>query len=354
MKKKIFKYVIEYAIVLLLIALYTYMVVGVLSSATNLIYAIGFCVFGFIITIFLSSLVHELGHVIFGLISGLKLHSLTVLFIKITFSKGKFPKIKFVFPNDFGATEFLPKTREKYYGKLCVSALGGLIFSVVYLAVGIVFLYLGNFITCCFFGITFPITAYILLINLIAFDETCDGYLIFTYLASGKTKKIISNCLTALCDIILGVQPKDLDSRLLAEFTKDCDVYSVRIIYLRYLAYFKRDLDRATKELLTVCDSQKLTEEFYMLIFKELFYCALIKNDEDYINANAEEAVNYLSYEMHATDYRIHATYRAYIGDKDWAKLLIKSGEENLPKFLEKGIAKAELDALSELKEKIN
>ena len=88
-------------------------------------------------------------------------------------------------------------------------------------------------------------------------------------------------------------------------------------------------------------------------IFKELFYNALVNNDEDYIKANAEEAINYLSYEMHATDYRIHATYRAYIGDKEWAKLLIKSGEENLPKCLEKGIAIAELSALEELKEKI-
>ncbi len=353
MKNKIFKYVLEWVLIISLLLLYVNMFINVLSSSTNLIESIGLCVLGVLVTIILSSLAHELGHVVFGIIAGLKLHSLTVLFVKLTFTKGKFPKIKFVMPVDFGATEFLPKKKDKYYGKLCISALGGLIFSLAYLALGVVFLYVGNYYTVCILGITFPITAYILLINLIAFDETCDGYLLFTFLAGGKTKRIISNCLTAICNIILGVEPKDLDSRLLAEFTKDCDIYSVRIIYLRYLAYFRRDIERANKELLMICDSQKLTEEFYMIIFKELFYTALIKKDEEYIKANAEEAVNYLSYELHPSDYRIHATYRAYIGDNDWAKLLVKSGEENLSKFTEKGIATAELDALSELMAKL-
>ncbi len=353
MKKQTVKYVLEWVIILSLLTLYAFMLIEVIASSTNLIYAIGLCSLGLIITVILSSLVHELGHVVFGLISGLKLHSFTVLFLKITFSKGRFPKIQFIFPNDFGSTEFLPKTNEKFYGKLCISALGGLIFSLIYLVVGILFLYLGNYFTVCFFGITFPITAYILLVNLIAFDETCDGYLLFSFLAGGKNKRIISNCLTAISNVILGVEPKDLDSRLLAEFTKECDIYSVRIIYLRYLAYFRRDIERARKELLCICDSQKLNEEFYMLIFKELFYTALVNKDDDYIKANQEEAVNYLSYEMHASDYRIHATYRAYIGNKDWAKLLIKSGKENLEKFIEKGITIAEFDALSELETKI-
>ncbi len=354
MKKKFFSKLLEWALTLSLLGLYAFMLVEVLTKTENLIFTIGLCVLGLIITVFLSSLAHEIGHLIFGIFAGLKLYSIMVLFIKLTFKKGKFPKIQFVLPIDFGSTDFLPKTREKYYKKICVSALGGLIFSALYLIMGVTFIYVGNYFTYLAFGITFPITAYIILVNLIPFDESSDGYLLFSAISGGQIKRIIDNCLTAIADITLGIQPKDLDSRLLAEFTKDCNAYSVRVIYLRYLAYFRRDRERAVKELISICDSQKLNEEFYILIFKELFYDALLKKDDDYIKANQEEAVNYLSYEMHASDYRIHATYRAYIGDKDWAKLIIKSGEENLENFIEKGIAIAEIDALNELKAQLN
>ena len=91
MKKKILKYVIEWILILSLLALYAFMFIDVLDSSTNVIYTIGLSALGILITIFLSSLAHELGHVVFGLFSGLKLHTITVLFIKLTFfDKGKY------------------------------------------------------------------------------------------------------------------------------------------------------------------------------------------------------------------------------------------------------------------------
>ena len=354
MKKQIFKQILEWVIVLLLLAVYSVMVIDVIRLSENILYSIGITVLGLIITLVLSSIIHELGHVIFGVIAGLKLRSFTILFLSFRFDLGRLPRIKFVAPIDFGSTEFLPKNRDKYAKKLFISAIGGLAFSLLYLAMGIAFTFIDNYFTYCVFGITFPITAYIILVNLIPFETSSDGYLVFSWIAGGKIKRIIENSMTAIADVYLGVEPKDLDSRLLAEFTKDYDIYSVRIIYLRYLAYFRRDGERAIQELLAICDSQRLNEEFYILVFKELFYNAILKKDDAYIKANQEEAVNYLSYEMHPIDYRIHASYRAYIGDLEWAKLLIKSGEENLENHIEKGVAKAELEVLAELKSKFN
>ena len=354
MKRKVIKQVLEWTIIILLFALYAFLVVDAVASSENVIYTIGFCALGLIITVFLSSLVHELGHLIFGLLAGLKIRSITVLFIKFTFKSKRFPKIQFVMPNDFGLTEFLPRTSRGFAKKICISAIGGLVFSTLYLAMGIAFMYVGNYFTYCVFGITFPITAYIILVNLIPFDETSDGYLIFTLMAGGKLKRVIENSLTAIADVMLGVEPKDLDSRLLAEFTSECDVYSVRVIYMRYLAYFRRDRERAVKELISICDSQKLNEEFYMIIFKELFYNAILNSDDAYVKANAEEAINYLSYEMHPIDYRIHASYRLYSGDYDWANLIVKAGEDKITSFEERGICTAELDYLKDIKSQLD
>ena len=303
---------------------------------------------------FLSSLVHELGHLIFALFSGLKIYSFTVLFLRIEFKEKKLPKISFVLPENFGDIQMLPKKAEGFSKKVFLSTVGGAVFSFLYLVFGIAMLFVGNYYTYCIFGITFPITAYILLVNIIPFSEDSDGGLLFNMLAGGKFKKIIENSLNATAHILLGVEPKDLDSRLLAEFTNECDIYSVRIIYLRYLAYFRRDIERAQKELISICNSEKLDEYFYMTIFKELFYNAIIRKDEDYIKANSEEAVNYLSYENHPSDYRIHALYRLYTNEVEWAKLIINEGEKKLLNYAEKGVVLQELDCLKEIKSQIN
>ncbi len=344
----------EVLIVCVLLTLYAFLIKDVIVLSGNKILSIALCFAGIIITLFLSSLFHELGHLVFALFAGLKIYSFTVLFLQIQFRPKKFPKIKFVLPANFGDTGLFPKKVEKFSKKVFISTIGGVVFSLIYLAFGIISLYLGDYYTYCIFGITFPITAYIILVNVIPFTEDSDGGLLFNMLAGGKFKRIIENCLNATASVMLGVEPKDLDSRLLAEFTSDCDIYSVRIIYLRYLAYFRRDSERGVKELISICNSEKLDEYFYMAIFKELFYNALINKDDEYIKANCEEAVNYLSYELHPSDYRIHATYRLYTGEVEWAKLIVKEGEDKLPTFIEKGIVLQELDCLNDVKSQLN
>lgn len=354
MKSKTLKRVIELLIICLLLTLYAFLIKDVIVLSGNKILSIAICFVGFIATIFLSSLFHELGHLVFALFSGLKIYSFTVLFFKLEFRTKKLPKIRLVFPNNFGDLELLPKKAENFSRKVFVSTLGGAIFSLIYLAFGITMLYVGSYYAYCIFGITFPITAYIILVNVIPFSENSDGGLLFNMLAGGKLKKVIENSLNATANVILGVEPKDLDSRLLAEFTQECDIYSVRIIYLRYLAYFRRDGERAIKELITVCDSERLDEYFYATIFKELFYNAVINKDDAYVKANCEEAVNYLSYESHPSDYRIHAVYRLYTNEVEWAKLIVNEGEKKLPNFAEKGIVKQELECLKDIKLQFN
>ena len=289
-----------------------------------------YSILGLLLTSILAPLIHELGHLISGVICGFKLRSFTIGFLKLSF-KNKF-KISLVKPNLFGETAMLPKSTNNYSKKLRITVFSGLIFSLALMLVQMTVLFLCKDLTLVLlFGLPYHLSTYLLVMNLIPFSETSDGYLLFTYYVKGGIyKEIIDNALSVSAEIYLGTRPESVSSHLLTEFSPKYDYYSVLLKYYRYLAFLCRDEDFAFKVLFDISDLDKIPESLYETVYKELFFASIVRGDDNFIRNNEDIVIGYLEKEESPSDYRIHATYRMYKGDGDWARLIVKSGLKNL------------------------
>ena len=159
-------------------------------------------------------------------------------------------------------------------------------------------------------------------------------------MSGGEERVIIDNYFKAVSSLYSGVEPCDLDSSLLVRYD-GINGYSVNIRYLRYLAYVKSDEERALKELREISDLSEISS-LNDEIFEELFFNALLLNDKKFIKLHEVEAVAVFENAVRPQTYRVHASYRIWSGEKDWAKLILKSGLEFCKSYAVKGIAKSE------------
>lgn len=354
MKNKTLK-IISYALIVLVpLVLYLYQFFSLYAVYKNYTAElILYSLLGLVITLFIASLVHELGHIIVGKACGLKVAVIKILFLNFSF-EDKF-KLSLCNPINFGETTLLPKTQENYSKKVVKSAIGGLSFSLVYMLIGMMLVaFCKNVSIVLIFGISYHLSAYVLLINLVPLNEESDGFLVFNYFFKSESERfIIDNALNSTAQIMCGVQPKDLDSRLLTEFPLKVGYYSVVIKYYRYLACLWRDEERAFKELFEISDLDKISYSLYEDVYKELFYSSIIMKDENFIKNNKDVVIGYIEKESSPVDYRIHASYRIYTGEKEWAKMIINSGISNLEKQAKYGNASYEIELLKRLKESV-
>ena len=342
MKRHKVKDIVNGLTALLCVALLVFLVVNLITVYPDKIIEIIISVLvGAVVTIFINSVIHELGHVLFGAIAGLKVYSVQFLNLFIGIENGKF-KIKFKpLASELGETVLLPKNTQNVAKKFVISSVGGLLFSLLLIiAQVLIVLLVDNAIIEAGLGATFPITAYVFLINLFPLFENNDGCLVYNYLAGGERKVVLENYYKCVALLVGGTEPSELDGALLLRYD-GCDGYHAYIDYLRYLAYVKNDEESAIKELRKLSDLSKvayLNDE----IFEEMFFASIILNDDKFIKAHAEEAVEIVSLQERPQSYRIHASYRIYNGEGDWAKLILESGIKYCDTYAIKGIATAE------------
>ena len=342
MKKSRLKLIINGLTAGLCVIVFAYLSVNLLtadlSNAFKILISI---VLGVILIYLLNSIIHELGHLLAGVIVGLKFNSIQFLWLYIGKQNGKL-KVKIKNTNgEVGVTELIPKNKEKVLEKYVLSAIGGLIASFLLMTAQILICLLSkNLIVYAGFGITFPITAYILLINVFPTFENNDGYLIYTYLQGGENKKVCQNYYEATALLYMGCEPSELEASLLIDYQVESE-YTVGIRYLRYLAYIQNDEERALKELRKISDLSKFTslrEE----VFEELYFSALTIGDDKFVKTYEQEAVRIFEKEQRPQSFRAHAVYRIKNGETDWAKLILKSGIEFCKTYAVKGVAKSE------------
>ncbi len=299
---------------------------------------------GIALTLFLAPLAHELGHLTVGLFCGFRVVSFTFLFIKFQFYK-KF-KISLVKPYAFGETALMPKTSNDYPKRLRATTMGGVIFSVAYMLLGMMVVFLSTDLRLVLlFGISYHISTYVLLLNVLPFKSDSDGVILFSYsLKGGVYLEMMNNVLSAEAEVMCGVEPKDLSAKLLTEFQVSYDYYSVMLKYLRYIAFLWRDEESAFKELFDISDLDQIPESLYETVYKELFFASVVRGDEAFVKAHEEIVVGYLEGDDSPSNYRIHAAYRAYRGDGEWAKIIISSGLKEISPIT--GLDKYELRLL--------
>jgi hypothetical protein len=167
-----------------------------------------------------------------------------------------------------------------------------------------------------------------------------DGWLVYTCLAGGEEYEIMRAAYQATAMLYDGVEPENLDSSLLVNYNEFSD-FSVKIRYLRYLAYLSRDEERAVKELYAISDLSLLGSGMDK-VFKELFFAAILLKDSRYVETNRGRAVELFEMELSPQDFRIHAALRISDGDNEWAKLILQSGIKFCDGYFVSGIAKSE------------
>ncbi len=347
LKVLMFSVLITITFVAYLVHFVSFMVVYSNRWADVLLYSF----LGLIITLLLAPLFHELGHLIVGLCCGFKVVSFTISFIKLTFYK-KF-KISLVRPYYFGETVFIPRTPKNYPNKLKYTTAGGVLFSAIYMLMGMFIVVLLNDIDylkiVLTFGISYHVSAYVLLINVLPFKSDSDGVILFaTSLKDSVYIEMMNNVLYAEAEIMCGVEPKDISAKYLTEFYVSYDYYSVMLKYLRYLAFLWRDENSAFEELFEISDLDNIPESLYETIYKELFFASIVRGDDAFIKANEEVVIGYLESDDSPSNYRIHATYRKYKGDDNWAKIIINSGLKEIKAY--SGLDKFELSLLNAMK----
>ena len=349
MKKKTIDLIINGLTACLCILLFAYLSVNLLTGYTSqALKVILSVIIGVFVTLALNSLVHELGHVSSGLLCGLKVNSVQVYWFFIGKDKGKL-KIKMKSSGgEIGVTDLAPKSQNKVLEKYVISAIGGLIATLLLLIVQVLICLLSkSLILYAGLGITFPITAYIFLINLFPNFAGNDGYLVYTYLQGGNGKKVCQNYYLATALLYQGVEPSELEPSLLIDYGVDSE-YSVGIRYLRYLAYLQSDEETAIKELRKISDLSKFStarEE----VFEELFFSALTIGDDKFVKAYEDYALSIFSKQERPQSFRAHSVYLIKNGEIDWAKLILNSGIEFCNTYPVKGVAKSEKRYMQEI-----
>ena len=349
MKNKALKTIINVIIGIVCVALFVWLYVGMDEEFfPSILYA----VLGVLAFYLINAIVHELAHVISGAIAGLKPYSVQILNLFI--GKDESGKFKVCFKRSYGelgSTVLMPKNSEKVFEKHVISAFCALLSNLIVMVVQcVVALTTSSLFVYSFIGVSFPITLYIFLVNLIPVFEN-DGRLVVFFFTGGEDVEIAKNYYTAVSDLTLGQLPENLNSTLLIKIGNGA--YSAGIRYLRYLAYLKNDEESAFKELELIPSDN----EPYMLfdeIEKEKFFIAMIKDNANYVNQFSGSIVGLIEDNKTPSDYRIHAVYRIRTGDIEWAKLILNSGIEFCKTYPNIGLALSEKAYMETLKNQLN
>lgn len=342
MKKNKLKLFASVSLIIICFALFLLLLLAVISGYSGAVWKILLSAgVGLIVVYLLNSIVHELGHLIVGVSCGLEFYSIKFLWLKLV--KGE-NGLKFSFEKSMGELGFTalnPIGKDKIAKKYVSSAVGGLLATFAILIVQVVIcLTAKSLILYCALGITLPLTVYYFMVNLLPIFENNDGYLVYKYLSGGKERLILENYFKAVALLYDGVEPSDLDSSLLVHYD-GVSGYSANVRYLRYLAYVKNDEERALKELREMSDLSEISN-LNDEIFEEIFFSAVLMNDKKFILKNEPFAVAVFEKPIRPQTFRIHASYRIWTGEKDWAKLILQSGIEFCKTYAVKGIAKSE------------
>ena len=358
MKNVFFKKIISVLVLLVSIALFAlYFINALLVKNTQTFAVIGFSILGLIVGYVVTTIFHEIGHLVLGAICKLKLAYFKVFGLKFYRDEGGKLKVSFEPDgNAFGETAFIPTTANAVATKIGFTALGGPIFTLLQtiLQFVVVLTCFDNTVIFCLFGLSFVVPLYVLLINVIPFSQTYDGYLAFTLLLGGKKGLIASAYITAETQIASGLTPQEIDGRLLSVYSDNYDYFSVKIIRLRYLASLLTCEETAFLELDKISDLDSLPDGTFAEVLYEQFFKAITVGDEDFITANADEVFDYLDLDDSPTAIRVQIAYLIYVGEYERAKLLIESGLKILENYSNLGMAKFEREIIEGFKTLLN
>lgn len=299
--------------------LLTWYAISVLNAKTAV--AIICVVVAIVFYYFLALFLHELGHLIFAKKAGLKVNKVNFGFFTVFFEKDK-KRVKFFtfFGEEAGESQFLPP-RNLTKEKLCSVAFGGLLFSLIFALLSLIaILVIANGVAFCLIGASCVPATYILVINLLTFDKTSDGALIFS---SGDYCDVLVAILEHDRQVALGIIPS---CPVIFEKSKQP---LAKIYYYKHLV-LREKFERAKDVLIDLSkDFSHFTSEEFQLIFPEIVYfeCLTKKISE----SMQESCESYFTGEINTVaTIRAHSEYRRFKGENNWSETLSRTYERLL------------------------
>lgn len=307
------------------------------------------CLIGLALGFVLSPMIHELGHVSFGLIAKMDYVYVKCFCFKIYLKNGK-KRLSFASPFAADETQVLPKIGGNMKKRATLYAVGGLVYSGVFLALVLG----GAVLTACLgkpsyklFGVL-PYAAYLFFLNLPPFEY-----------ASGKTDGLIyrgikrgedaERCMLSVMEIqgrlFEGKSFAEIDEKYYFDLPQLCEdepLYAA-ILDLRYRYYLeKNELEKAADCL----NRLALNEEY--LSFKalenvaaELVYMHSLSGDLENAERNYAVCQAFLKGDS-ATAKRILAAYAKASGKGDAVSVLVEQAYTALQKERIEGVKKFE------------
>ena len=250
-----------------------------LTSLDAVLFFVYFAVLSLVGSIFENVFLHELGHLLFGLISGLKLVSIKIFWLNLSFEKKV--KISLEKTCGFGETVFIPRNDKNVSGKMAFSIIGGLIATICMIVYCLSTFNISKFLTMEFTEFNFIgfitvlaemfnasrviVPFYMLLVNLFG-DETCDGRRLLSLLkVKNNNKKIASNAIYVSSLIYKGVSITEIDPKYFEYYNEDYSIYSSTIIYYKYLSLISVDKESAINTILKLSNTSKMLQKMWYI-----------------------------------------------------------------------------------------
>ena len=276
---------------------------------------------GVVINYSIALFLHELGHLIFAKKNGLTVNYVNFGLFSIDFTKPS-KKVKFFtfWGENAGESVFLP-CREMTKAKLQSTAFGGLLFSLIFVVLSVVFvLCIANPVSFCLVSVAILPATYLLVVNCLTFDKTSDGYLIFS---SSDYADVLVEIMHQERQIAKGIIPSC--PSILEHSTQPL----ARIYYYKHLV-IREKFKRANELLIDLsANILQFTDQEYALIFPEIIYSECLNGNLSEQNKNLAEGF-FMDVNNDIATIRAHREYRRFNGDKNWAQTLDKSYQRML------------------------
>ena len=293
-----------------------------LTGAKDILLALLLFAAGVVVWYFVHNAAHELIHALFCSLSGGKVTAISFDFIAFYFQKGE-KKVRFDFRNVYGGwTQFVVKRPEKAHVTLYFSLLGGLV---------------GTIFTAAVLGAIYA-------------DTPC--YFTHFFVLSGLLPVLYSFAINFLCDYPTSDGRKlPFGDKGLGNFAEDCmrleteryltdgksaaEAYPVlmaerfygykKIGVYDYLAALEKGNVFVAEGLLTELEkNEKYADNGVIDLLCEKFFIACVKGDKESVEKLLPDAKERF-YGEDVFALRVHAAYRAYTGEAEWAALLRES-----------------------------
>ncbi len=272
---------------------------------------------------------HELGHVTFAKLCKMNIRYVNFGLFSIDYQNDKKIRPFTYFSPEAGETSFLPKEKmTKKHLKLIAG--GGILFSVVYIVLCIIPLFfIENEILFCMLAIGACAPFYLLTVNLLPFDKTSDGSIIFSNRDYAEVIAEVANHQKALLE---NEMPEEAQI-----FKTSAEPLAFYYHYI-YLILQNRREEAYNRIISLQPNLDNLLNDEYLLIFPEILYISLENAiDDEELKARAEIFFN----EEARTPaiLRAHRSFRRFYGDKDWADALQNSYVKSLsfaPNFIKR------------------